>query len=319
MDNLHKLLHDNDMSVAWSWPVHKDWRLHKDEILAFPEVDLVIVNGEGTINNSGRKKYAQALMEFAAFSNQYISENCYLINSTLFNNTDESYDLLKAYRGIYVRDRASLAELADRDIVGTYVPDLTFYEAVPYRAVESHKSSICVTDNTVKPMASRLKKYANTKGYRYVTMMLAHPRNKPFWKSPRTYVKNCWKWWFEDRNRSTEPQAYIDTLREYELIVTGRFHTVTMCIKNRIPFAAIASNTPKIENLLGDILGESSRVVTIKDIESDNYPEKWPFTPIEQEKIDQFMLRANVGIEKMICSVKLDTTREDVKAPFQYL
>lgn len=317
MDNLVQLLQQYGFSVEWSWPVHKDWRLHQQELLELPKVDMVIVNGEGTINNSHRKKYAQALIEFAEFSCEHISPYCYLINATLFNNAELSYQQLKTYRAIFVRDRASLKELREQGCDGRWVPDLTFYGAAS-TACNHVGNGVAVTDNTLRPMAKRLKGYAQEKGYQYITMSLAHPRNKSFWKSPRTFFKNTWNWWFWDRHRSPKPNAYIAQLKECRFVITGRFHTVTMCLKNRIPFVAIASNTPKIEHLLEDLFGKSDRVVSIEDIEKGEFPENPAFSQKELQQIDQFMSITQEKIEAKFSAIRTDFIGHNSHKLFEY-
>ena len=319
MDNLELLLAKYGFTVAWSWPVHKDWRLHKKEMLGLPKVDVVIVNGEGTINNSHRKKYAQALAEFAGFAKDHISKYCYLINATLFNNTADAYQQLQFYRSVYVRDQASLAELKKNGCDGRWVPDLTFYGATDFYEREKPVKSVCVTDNTLRPIAKRLKNYAQKKGFTYVTMSLAHPRNKPFWKSPRTFVKNTWNWYFRDRHRSSQPQAYIDFLQQFELVITGRFHTVTMCLKHRIPFIAIASNTPKIDHLLEDVFGQKDRSVSIQEVESDSLSEDYSFSAIELEKISEFLSDTQRKIDSVFSSIKVDYQQTKAGQDFDYL
>ncbi len=319
MDNLELLLAQNGFSVEWSWPVHKDWRLHQEELLGLAKVDVVIVNGEGTINNSHRKKYAQALVELARFATDNISKYCYLINATLFNNTADAYQQLKYYRSVYVRDQASLAELHRYGCHGKWVPDLTFYGASDHSEKATPAKKVCVTDNTLRPMAKRLKRYARKKGFTYVTMSLAHPRNKPFWKSPRTFLKNTWNWFFRDRHRSSQPQAYIDFLQQFELVITGRFHTVTMCLKHRIPFIAIASNTPKIEHLLEDVFGDKGRSVSIEDIESDRFPESCDFSTAELEKISEFLADTQRKIDSLFASINADFKQGKAGKDFDYL
>lgn len=319
MDNLELLLTKYGFSVEWSWPVHKDWRLYKKELLRLPKVDVVIVNGEGTINNSHRKKYAQALAEFAEFATDHISKYCYLVNATLFNNTADAYQQLKFYRSIYVRDQASLVELKEHGCQGQWVPDLTFYGSLDFDYGATAVKGVCVTDNTLRPMAKRLKSYARKKGFTYVTMSLAHPRNKPFWKSPRTFIKNTWRWYFVDRHRSAEPQAYINYLKQFELVITGRFHTVTMCLKHRIPFIAIASNTPKIQHLLEDVLGQKDRSVSIEEVESDRFSEDCGFSDLEVKAINGFLSDAQRKINSAFASIKNDYQQGKAGQDFDYL
>jgi hypothetical protein len=77
-------------------------------------------------------------------------------------------------------------------------------------------------------------------------MIVARQWNAKFLRSPRFYVKNIFKYLKHDRKLSTELSVYINYLRSYCLVITGRYYTVSMCLKNKIPFIAIDSNTLKI-------------------------------------------------------------------------
>ena len=56
-------------------------------------------------------------------------------------------------------------------------------------------------------------------------------------------------------------KEFIKWLCSKELVITGRYHTVTLCILTRTPFVAIESNTPKITALLKDVFDDNSRVI----------------------------------------------------------
>ena len=54
--------------------------------------------------------------------------------------------------------------------------------------------------------------------------------------------------------------------------MTGRYHTVCMCLKFQIPFLYITSNTNKIEMLLKDIGLKNSRLLPIDEmLKKNNY------------------------------------------------
>lgn len=45
------------------------------------------------------------------------------------------------------------------------------------------------------------------------------------------------------------------------MIITGRYHTATICLLTRTPFVAVESNTPKISALLQDVFGANERII----------------------------------------------------------
>ena len=178
------------MEVGWTWNVSVDWRKHKKAIMQKPNVDAIIVNGEGTIHHSKDRKFAKALAEFAGFSNSTLKTPCYLINSTLFQNAEEEYNKLKEYRAIYVRDKGSLEELESFNLKGKYIPDLTFaYNAYKYSERKPTKGAVIV-DSAIKEDNPILKRFAEAHHVPFKGMIVARRKNAKFIKSPRPYIKN---------------------------------------------------------------------------------------------------------------------------------
>lgn len=304
MENLTRLLELQEVEVVWTWPVGVDWRKHKRKIKNQPKVDAIIVNGEGTIHHSSERKHARALSEFANYAKKELHTPCYLINATLHENSAEAYENLKAYRLIYVRDKGSLAELHSFGLPGVYVPDLTFAKAGNY--LYQPTKSGCVIDTALKSEIPILKQYCKEHGFDFRSMVVARPSNANFFKSPRPFVKNIIKWMFGDHNVSTQPSAFINYLTEHEIVITGRYHTVSMCLKNKIPFVAIESNTPKISFLLDDALHNHSRVIGFSDLEQLNLEPYKKYSEDEIQCLEAFIIRAENEIQKMIMTIIKD-------------
>lgn len=313
MENLLALLGKNNVEVIWTWDVSVDWRNHKNKILRKPKVDAIIVNGEGTIHHSKDRKFAKALVEFAAFSNQVLKTPSYLINATLYKNDAREYEKLKAYRAIYVRDKGSLAELESFNLEGKYVPDLTFAaNSTKYLAETATKTAV-VIDSAIKEDNPVLKAFAEKNNFPFKSMIVARRKNAKFIRSPRPYIKNIIKYLASDWKISTAPSAYIQYLRNHRLVITGRYHTVSMCLKNNIPFIAIDSNTPKIRYLLKDALGETQRNIQIKDLDQINPVENYHYSALELEKMGQFLGNAEVMIDEMISKIIKDVENKQSK------
>ena len=306
MENLLALLGKNNVEVIWTWDVSVDWRKHKNKILRKPKVDAIIVNGEGTIHHSKDRKFAKALAEFAAFSNTTLKTPSYLINATLYKNAAEEYEKLKEYRAIYVRDKGSLEELESFNLKGKYVPDLTFAANSTKYSTESAIKGPVVVDSAIKEDNPVLKEFAERNDFSFKSMIVARRRNAKFIRSPRPYIKNILKYFASDWNVSTAPSAYIQYLREHKFVITGRYHTVSMCIKNKIPFIAIDSNTPKIRYLLNDAIGETQRNIQITELNQINVSESYGYSAIELEKMSQFLEKAEIMIDEMIFHIVND-------------
>lgn len=306
MENLLALLEKNNVEIVWTWDVSVDWRKHKRQILNQPKVDAIIVNGEGTIHHSKDRKFAKALAEFAQFSNEVLNTPSYLINATLYKNDAEEYKKLKEYRAIYVRDKGSLAELKTFELEGRYVPDLTFAANSRDYPESLATNGVVVVDSAIKQDNSVLKEFSQRNDFPFKSMIVARRRNAKFIRSPRPYIKNILKYLASDRKISTKPSAYIQYLRDHRLVITGRYHTVSMCIKNRIPFIAIDSNTPKIRYLLTDALGETKRNINISELDQINLTRSYEYSDDELLKLNQFIHTAENMIDDMIAHVVKD-------------
>ncbi|BCN93946.1 hypothetical protein THMIRHAM_17310 [Thiomicrorhabdus immobilis] len=296
-----RLLEQQGVEIVWTWPVGVDWRKHKRQIKKQAKVDAIIVNGEGTIHHSENRKHARALSEFASFAKTELQLPCYLINATLHKNTAQAYEYLKAYRLIYVRDKGSLEELHSFGLTGFYVPDLTFAKAGHY--VYEPSKPACVIDTALKSEIPLLKQYCQEHGFDFRSMVVARPSNANFFKSPRPFVKNIFKWLKGDRNISTQPSAFIQYLVEHEMVITGRYHTVSMCLKNKIPFVAIESNTPKISFLLDDALKNRSRIISFSELSQLDLEAFAHYSQEELKYLQAFIIRAESDIEQMIMTI----------------
>ena len=301
MSNLEALLGQFNAEVIWTWPVSVDWRQSSQTLLNKPVVDLIIVNGEGTIHHGPRRWQAQALVDVAKFAHEKLNVPVHLINATLFANEPSLNEALREFDSIYVRDRASHDELNLLNIENHFVPDMTF--ALSSGLTHSPKKTLCVVDSVMQSDLPKLKRFSKNQEADYCSMIVARPSNYSPWRKTRRFVLTTWRWLFKERNRSLDPKDFEKYLGNYELIVTGRYHTVTMCLKNKIPFVAIESNTPKITFLLNEVFGDANRVIQINDLESLDLDCWTSFSVNENKSIDQFLAFAKDENEKMLGSI----------------
>ena len=304
MENLMNLLHQEQVEVVWTWPVSTDWRKHRSQIKSMPEVDAFIINGEGTIHHSDERKYAQALIDFAEFSTTELKKPCYLINATLHKNSADAYRRMAFFRAIFVRDRGSLDELNEAGLQGQYVPDLTF--AKNHKYTGGATAGTCVIDSTIRGDSQKLQDFAAERGFPFRSMVVARPSNAKFLRSPRPWVKNVIRWLKTDRHISIDPVDYILYLRQFDLVITGRYHTVTMCIKNEIPFIALESNTPKIRYLLSDAINSDKRSMGFQELESADLNAYGAFSDDDLERVRAFSKTAELKLESMIAAIVSD-------------
>jgi len=310
MENLLRLLQENGAEVVWTWPVSVDWRRHKRRIRKMPDVDAIIINGEGTIHHNTDRRFSQALIDFVSFSKHELKKPCYLINATLHANSKSAYEQLAHARAIYVRDRGSLKELNEfGKLNGSYVPDMTFASNSAHKKNSfniGQKNKTLIVDSAVKQDSLMLEALAMKHGYDFRSMVVARPSNARFLRSPRPWVKNVVKWLKSDRHIATDAGSYIEYLQQYSMVITGRYHTVTMCLKNRIPFISLESNTPKVRYLLTDVLGAPDRSLKPEQVEDNNVGHLKEFSEDELASIAAFTAGAEASIANMITSICSD-------------
>ena len=248
MHRLREELARAGISESWSHPVGKDWRPIADELLARPRVDVMIVNGEGSIHHSADRPRAQYLPAMGPFAKTRMGARAYLINATIVDIDAAVADDLRAFDVIYVRDAGSQRELAQYGIASEAVADLTVGAEL---ALAPKRHGVCVTDSVVKEAAVQLQAIAAANKW---TARRMHDKRKGL---------RIWESWLRP---APDFREFAQFLSSHELVVTGRYHTTTMCIATRTPFIALESNTPKISWLLDDVFGNRRRVMAPADL-----------------------------------------------------
>jgi hypothetical protein len=252
MARLRQGLAEFGFRVAWTHPVGVDWRPIAEEILLRPPVDAVVVNGEGSIHHSATRPRAVYLPAIGPFVRQRMGIAAFLVNATITAIDDAVARDLEAFDKIFVRDRASREELAQFGIIAHVVPDLTIGAELP---CAQKRSGVCVTDSILDEARAALLALSNRKGWIHRPMHNKQKQNR-----------NWWPW------RGTgDYHSFARLLSRHELVVTGRLHTVTMCIATSTPFVAVESNTPKIAWLLDDVFGRRDRLVDLNALATLDY------------------------------------------------
>ena len=90
--------------------------------------------------------------------------------------------------------------------------------------------------------------------------------------------------------RLTNALEFMHWLSTKKLIITGRYHTVTMCIKIfKTPFLYFKSNTPKIGALCDDIgLNRERKIEKFPQTDIETMISKHSFSDKENQNIDEF-------------------------------
>lgn len=282
MNNLINLLKHHGFNISFTWKVGDDWTKNKDtikDLIIAEKICGVIVNGEGTMHHSYNKSYVRNLASLAGFLKDEFDIPSFLVNATIYNNDTAFYESIKRFSLIFTRDNFSLKELSKHGLSSKakLIPDITLKTHVDtftskYSISQnSQRTGIGVTDSVIKEDAALLKYLSKKNGFQFQKMVKTGAIEFRHLFRPRTlYYKLIGK--FTDRKIAkftNDPTSFINWLESKELILTARFHTVTLCILTKTPFIALESNTPKISELCKDIFGNQDRVISSLNINSD--------------------------------------------------
>lgn len=243
MHRLISQLADAGIECTRSFPVAEDWR-ERTDLPKSGEIDIVIVNGEGSIHHSATRPRAVFLSEISRYAQQ-IGVPSVLLNSTIDEIDRTVADNIDCFDQVYVRENHSQSVLSQFGVASSVVPDLTVM--VPYRP-SNGREGICATDNVRIESKREIRARCGRDGWPYRSMV---------WKGLTEFDQDP-----ADDARLENALKFADFLSGHELVVTGRFHTVTLCVATQTPMVAVESNTPKISAFLHDVLGSARRVVT---------------------------------------------------------
>lgn len=266
MSNICSIAQEADLDAKFFFPYNIDWRPHGERLkLILKRFDVILVNGEGSIHNSSENKRAEYLLELPSLAKE-IGVPIYLINATIHKMSDDAYLAIKKFNAIFVRESESKKILEKKDIKSTIIPDFSFFSEPLGKPKEiSKKNRILFTGSTIKKTHKELallshRSHSDFKDIlfyrnRKIFKLLEKISKKVIYFPEREYVKY-----------NNKHYDWIERIQNYQGVVTGRFHAVTLCLVARTPFIAVESNTPKISRVLYDIFGNNDRVWTIDEL-----------------------------------------------------
>lgn len=311
MQNLETLLKGANIEPVWYWPVGRDWRACLTQLPEKGSVDGVIVNGEGTIHHSESSDRADMLADIAAYATEHLNVPAFLINATLFKNSPRLYKKLSGFSKIFVRDSLSRDELEMNGLEGRMVPDLTFAVQHTTLKAEGVRAGLGATDSVSSLVSQDIQSASKRHGWDFQPMVLPQPVefNLGDILSPirlgGKFKRRLRQQLYVQRPALSSSDEFIDWLRSKRMVITGRYHTVTLCVVTGTPFVAVESNTPKISALLRDIFGTDRRVVPgVAGLSSTELAMYQKYDEAECTAISTFLRRASEANEKMISDIR---------------
>ena len=282
-------------------PTGRDWRQYKDEILQ-KNIDLILVNGEGTIHHTDRNERAKALCALGRFANDELSVPSVLINATLFELDEECFKLLHHFTRIFVRETESQKYLASHGIVSEWFPDLSVFS--PHLVnLKNPRQGILVTDSVKRQVAKELRIFATLHDLVFEEMV--NFKTRRFWG--HRFIRSLIK--IESRipspneviSREYQPLSrFFQRICEAELVITGRFHTFMLALAAGTPVFAIDSNTPKISFVARDVLGGQSDLIIRDSILQETPPSLLAASKNQERYADDVRSYIEFGKDKML-------------------
>jgi hypothetical protein len=275
-------LRNNNYELSLTVPVNSNWKCDNDFFEAAKEVDLIIVNGEGTIHHSSER--AENIISISFFS--YVHRiRCVLINATYEDNNHKINNFTRLFDAVYVRENKSYLTLNKYSIDSNIVPDLSYYVDKP----ETTKSlvNVGVTDSVFINITDELYNFAFDNNFKFLPIL-----------SVNTTINSNYS-----NNFIDTPESYYSEVNNSLFLISGRYHAICMAIQSKTPFYAISSNTYKIEGMLEDAGLELSR---LKNTNQIRVKDLMKYSDSELQSIDNYLQLGRDKIIKMfddICKI----------------
>lgn len=287
---------------AWLWPVATPWQAHA-HWLDRQGVDAIMVNGEGTLHHSAERQRTRDLLALPRYA-QGRGVPIHLVNASVSAMDAAGIEALRTFTTIHVREGESQNYLASHGIASEVVADLSLGASLP--TPNGLRRGIFVTDCVLRETAEALRRFANVAGARHERMQ------RPRFGRPLATVRRML-----DRLRPapgrcvwrprSNPHDFMRRLQGAELVVTGRFHTVLLCLLSNTPVLALSSNTRKIEAVMLDCLGHQKRMIRPEALEGSDAAARLlalaPYSAAESEALACYREHARQGRNRMFDSL----------------
>ncbi len=225
-----------------------DCRALFDSGLGPADIDLILFNGEGSLHHDSPR--CAALMAFCAAMKD-LGVPSVLINAVWHANSPAFGAGLGSFSLVTLRDSLSQQEIRPYRPDAEVIPDLSFAgfaEEPRLPGTEGQQADpaaeIAVLDSVLPGVTLALGAFAETHGLPLYNMG-PHPMARFYTERRFAYALGA----------QVYPRVLWDTaiLRRARGCLTGRFHGLIAALVAGTPVVALASNTPKVESLLGDI------------------------------------------------------------------
>lgn len=305
IEAIHRLADANGIAIIAAAPAHHDWRLNPEFMRAFDRATLVIVNGEGSIHHN--RPAAEPLLAAGALASARGKRSA-LINFSWFANDDRMAQGLKSFDIVSARESASVdaVQVARPDC--RMVPDLSLYGS---DADSELRSGIGFGDSVLIDRSRALLDACDRVGGTFVPIRYGSMfrLGRSFFSrdaltSPsqlRTAARIALA---HARRRDADADSFVRSLAQLRLLVTGRFHGVTLAMCAHTPVLAVPSNTGKIEELLSDAGLDAKRLIDPRQLDRQRADEASRFSDRERRNVARYLTAARENAEALFRDLK---------------
>jgi polysaccharide pyruvyl transferase WcaK-like protein len=254
--------------------------------------DLILINGEGTIhrNIDNENQKVNEIIYFINNLKKKFKKKIFIFNASFSNLTKKDFRTLKKVDAIFVREKFSYIHLKKNNIKSYIIPDFVLLSKKLHNNNNNNNNNIIVTDSSIKKHNLTMKLFAIDRNFIFLPMLYNFGILR--------YIKYLFKFFYMKFNfefflfilhtlKNKKDNEYFNKIINNKFVITGRFHCICFCIRNKIPFYALKGNTYKVSGLL-KLAGLEDRLI---DYDNLYKLKKFNcFTQTEEKKIDKFLL-----------------------------
>ena len=283
----------------------KDRIFYEENYLSFNKnlnnYDLIIINGEGTIhgkkNSDSNKVYE--IFEFIKSVKSKYDIPIVVINSTIASLQKYQLSILRLVDKIYVREEFSYNYLKKNKIQFKILPDLL---SILTLKGETKSEKTIVNDSSIKKTTMLLINYAKSMNYEYVPILYNNYLRffrfiifKFCLKIKAYFLVNFYLYL-----KKLYLLDFIKNTKKANFIITGRFHSIFVCLALMKPFYTFESDTYKIRGLIR-MIGINSRIIGTDNLKKIKINK---FSKLEISKINQFKKNSKKKVKIFIKEIK---------------
>ncbi len=272
MRNIEMLLERRGVSVTLRSRVRHDWEHDRRFLAKLGNVDLIVINGEGTLHHSS--KHGERLLRLAAHPARR-NKPVFLLNALYQENSTDWDSYLQDIQLISVRDSRSYAELERLGHDALFQTlDFSLFDGQGDFAPKDD-GPIVLGDSVHREMTDALAEIARGRpDLIFLPTIRGLKATKPAQPLPlriirQTYIRlrrEAFRMRMRNAHFCRNEVEYLDRLTSARFHVTGRFHGICFSILAGTPFYALTSNSWKNETLLSDLGLDKTRIKSIDDI-----------------------------------------------------